>query len=79
MSIVYVFNSYPAAAKTLTPLNCVNFSEAELRIYKNIRHIHRNINTATLTKTELGTIILELNILKLYFVRRGIHWSLFIC
>lgn len=49
-SVVYEFDSYPGAAKTLTPLKCFKLTDAELLIYKNIRHIHRNINTATLGK-----------------------------
>jgi hypothetical protein len=53
-SVVYMFDSYIAAARTLTPLKCAKFSDLELKVYKNIRHIHRNINTTSLTKTELG-------------------------
>lgn len=57
-SIVYIFDSYVEAARTLTPLKCANFSDIELKVYKNIRHIHRNINTTSLTKTELGSFYL---------------------
>jgi hypothetical protein len=57
-SIVYIFDSYVEGARTLTPLKCANFSDIELKVYKNIRHIHRNINTTSLTKTELGSFYL---------------------
>lgn len=61
-NLVYTFDNNVQGCRTLTPNRSSRYSDVELGINKNIQYFLRVINKGTLTKTEVGSFYIYMNL-----------------